>query len=460
MLPQCAPILTAILKDEFSFSIIDCNGFDYSEDELAGKLALLNPDVVLTTGMSHEYHEQMHRVMAISKDVKRDVVTIAGGVYPTVLSDICLSDPDVDYIFMGHAEERLVPFLKLILEKRMEDIKRFDGIGYTNGFQIINPVTSFITTLKKTVKPDYSMLDLSPYLIQNTTDFQFNSDKNSASLITSFGCPYNCVFCASRTIGGRGITFREVEDVIAEIDYLRETYDIKRIVFLDDSFLASRKRAVRLLQAIGERYNDLRWNAATVSVWHLDDELLEIMKKSGCFQLTLAIESGSQRVLEEIIRKPLKLDTVEPVVKKCKELGIDVAGSFVIGFPGETWEEIRMTFAFADAIDLDLAHFHMATPLPMTDLYNLAKDRGLLPADFSFMNQKYFGFAEPFIETDEFSKFELKVLRAFEWDRINFKTPEKRSKVAGMYNMTIEELDEFRKNTRRRLGIYCDRIKE
>ena len=457
LLPQYAPILSALLRDQCGFSIVDCNGRNISEKECALKIREIRPDMILTSGMSCEYHEQPHRVAAIAKDVDQDIITIVGGVYPTVLGEECLADKNIDYIFMGHAEERVVDFLEVILSGEFEKLCAFPGIGYTRDGIHINSMTRHISTVKTLSKPDYSLLDLTPYLINDTTDFQFHSKIPAASVFTSFGCPYNCVFCATRTISGRGIAFRPIDDVLEEVSFLIETYGIKRLLFLDDSLLARRKHIEELLHAFMVQKYDLIWNAATVSPWHLDSDLLELMKKSGCFQLTLAIESGSQRVLDEIIHKPLRLEIVEPVVRKCKEVGIDVAGSFVIGFPGETWEEIRQTFHLADQLDLDLAHFHMATPLPKTDLYYLAKEQNLLPDQFSFTDPKYFGFAEPFIETEEFSKFELKVLRAFEWDRINFKSPEKVKKVAQMYNTTIEALNGFRRQTRRRLGIFCDR---
>lgn len=457
LLPQYAPILSALLKTKCRFSIVDCNGMDLSETDCSLKIRELKPDVVLTSGMSSEYHEQPHRVTSLTKSVDPHIITVVGGVYPTVLSGTCLKDENVDYIFMGHAEERVVEFLELVISGDIDNLTAFFGMGYRRNGVHVNPMKQGVSEIENLVKPDYSLLDLTPYLINDTTDFQFHSKVPAASIATSFGCPYNCVFCATRTISGRGIAFRPIDDVLEEISFLIDQYGVKRLLFLDDSLLAKRKRIVELLHSFLERKYDLIWNAATVSPWHLDSDLLELMKESGCFQLTLAIESGSQRVLDEIIHKPLRLNIVEPVVRRCKEVGIDVAGSFVIGFPGETWEEIRQTFRLADELDLDLAHFHIATPLPETDLYYLAKEKNLLPEGFSFTDPKYFGFAEPFIETDAFTKFELKVLRAFEWDRINFKSPEKTKKVAQMYNTSIEALEGFRTQTRRRLGIYCNR---
>ena len=128
---------------------------------------------------------------------------------------------------------------------------------------------------------------------------------------------------------------------------------------------------------------------------------------------------------------------------------------FIIGFPGETWEEIRETFRFAEDCDLDLCMFHIATVLPKTDLYYLAKEQHLLPEDFSFYNDNAnFGFCKGNITTDEFTPEELLVLRAYEWDRINFSTPERRKRACRVMEITEEELTEHRRQTRRKLGIH------
>lgn len=222
---------------------------------------------------------------------------------------------------------------------------------------------------------------------------------------------------------------------------------MENLIFLDECILAKRSRAEALFRALMERKDKLVFKIASVSAWHLDDALLEMMKQAGCLQITVSIESGSPRVLHDIIRKPLKLDIIPGIVKKCKELGIDIAANFVVGFPGET-------FRYAESQDFDMAHFHIATPQPGTDLFKLAYDQGLLPVDFDFKDPRYFGFGQAFICTDEFSPQELMVLRAYEYDRINFKTPEKIAKAARLMCLDIEELKEHRKQTRIKCGIH------
>jgi anaerobic magnesium-protoporphyrin IX monomethyl ester cyclase len=392
--------------------------------------------------------------MAMAKTVRPDVITILGGVYPTVLGEEAIKDPNIDYIFLGHAEGRICEFLHLALAHNENKLKELPGIGFRgeHGVVVINPVENSISGVKRLEKPDYSLIDVIGYLNQPSKDYQFNSGRPSAPIISSYGCPYNCLFCASRTISGRGTAFRPENDVLEEIELLKTRYGVENLIFIDDCLLASRPRIESILNAFIERNYNLTWKAATVSAWHLDDKLLDLM--SGCVQITISVESGSQRVLNKIMRKPLKLKIIPGIVKKCKEIGIDVGANFVIGLPGETWEELRQTFRFAEKCNFNLCHFHIATPLPKTDMYEIAKKQNLLPSDFSFFDPNFFGYSRGYITTDEFTPFELMILRAYEWDRINFNTPKKVEKAAEMMRLTINELNYHRKQTRLKCGIH------
>lgn len=455
MISHAALLLTAMLKEKFDFSIIDATAHNLSEEECLGRLENISPDVVLISALSVEYHAQYHRAVYLSKKACPEVLTVMGGVYPTVMSDEAMSDTQLDYIFIGPAEERIVPFLDLLFENNIEKIRKFPGIGFRENDDIrIDRKRIVRTDISTIVQCDYSLVDMEPYMIRAGHDYQFNSLKRSAPIISSYGCPHNCIFCATRTISGRSILFRPVRDVLEEIEFLIENYQVDDIVFLDDNFLHKRKRTIELLQSIIDNQYNISWKIATVAAWHLDDELLEMMKKSGCTQITISVESGSSRVLHKIIRKPLKLEIVPPIVKKCKELEIDIAANFVIGLPGETWEELRQSFSFAEKCDFNLVHFHIATPLPETDLYNLSKELGFLPPNFNFIDYKQMGYCQGVISTPEFTPGELMVLRAYEWDRINFSTPSKTEKVAKMYCMTIDELSDHRKKTRLNCGVY------
>lgn len=455
-MPYAPLILTAILKDKYDLTILDANGQDLDDKTIITKLQELSPDLIMVTGASFEYHLQIHHAFALARQAMPSSVNILGGVYATTLPEEAVKDSNIDWVFKYHAEERINTFLELILAGRTIEARKFPGIVYmdTDGQVIETPIDRHIGQISKMVRPDYSLVDLTPYISQLTKVYQVNSDKPTAFIITSYGCPHNCVFCASRTISGRNTVFRPVRDVIDEIEYLITNYDVKNLIFVDDALLTNKKRAVRLFTDIIERDYRLSWKVASVAAWDINDELLELMAKSGCVQITISVESGSQRVLKEVIRKPLKLGIIPDIIQKCRNFGIFIGANFVIGLPGETWDEIRRSCRFAEECDFDVVHFHIATPLPHTDLYNICKENNYLSKDFNFLSPDFFGFGKGFITTEEFTPLELEVLRSFEWDRINFSSPSKIDRIAKVYNLSVGELNEHRRQTRRKLGLH------
>jgi len=456
MLPQAVLILTDLLRHDYDFHFLDANGEDLTTEQTGVRIKDINPDMVMISALSVEYFQQYHETIHLARQACPQCTIVMGGVYPTVMGEDALENKELDYIFVGHAEERIGDFVQAVVDNQTDIIRTMPGIGYidADGQPRINPLDTFIGDVKQLAHLDYSLVDMTPYLSQDNKAYQFNSELPTANIVSSYGCPYNCIFCATRTISGRKVAYRPVDEVLEEIDYMVSRYGVKNLIMIDDCLLTKRERAEAIFQALIDRKYDLVFKLATVSAWHLDDALLEMMKEAGCVQITVSIESGNPRVLHKIIRKPLKLEIVPGIVKKCKELEIDIGANFVIGFPGETWDEIRDTFRYAEEQDFDIVHFHIATPLPGTDLYKIAAEQGLLPADFSFKDPRYFGFGQAFITTDDFTPEELMVLRAYEWDRINFATPEKIANAARMMNLDIADLNEHRKQTRIKCGIH------
>lgn len=453
------PILTRILKSIVDLSLIDANADRLTIEETRERIAEINPEVVLITALSAEYHKAYHTLAKITKEVSPTCNVVMGGVYPTVLPEDVIKDKNVDYAMIGYAEERLDKLVTYILENNLEEISKFSGLAYCeDGKEIIHAIDTYIGDVKEMVQPDYSLVELEKYLSyqnMNVSNFTASSNKRNTMIITSYGCPNNCIFCATRTISGRKTAFRKPEDVLDEIDYLVKVHHIECITFADDSILTDRKRAEAIFQGIIDRNYNLELRVGTLAAWHLDEEILKLMKQAGFTRIGIAIESGCDRVLHQIVRKPLKLEIIPPLVKLFRKYDILMTADFIIGFPGETWEEIRETFRFAEDCDIDLCMFHIATVLPKTDLYYVAKEQHLLPDDFSFYgDQANFGYCKGNITTDEFTPEELMVLRAYEWDRINFSTPERRKRACRVMECTEEELKEHRKQTRRKLGIY------
>ena len=462
IMPLTIAILTSILKEaKIQFTLVDANLNDYDENQLANILKELDPKIVLISSSSIEYYQCCDKTINIAKATCPEAITILGGIYPTVLPEEALKNESMNFAFIGPAEERLPHVLNLLADGKVGKVRLLEGIGYHDDghMPVIKPI-NFENKLRA-INPDYSLIDIEGYLNQKIySHYHYVSFvEPTAIILTSYGCSYNCCFCASASIRGRKVSYRDPEDVLKEIDFFYNQHNIRHFAIQDELFLANKKRVKIILNGIIDRKYDITWKQVNGSVWHLDDEILELMKKSGCQILFISVESGSQRVLKDIIGKPIDLERVPRVVKKCNEIGLWISANFVIGFPGETWEEIRQTFKLAEQLTLDCRSFTIATPLPKTKLFDICMKDNLLPVDFNFSDPQYIGYGKGFITTDQFTPNEVMILRAFEWDRINFSNPEKCEVFARIHNMTLEELEEQRRQTRRNVGLYYQSLK-
>lgn len=372
--------------------------------------------------------------------------------------EIATKDKNIDFFMIGEGEIRFPQLVAAI-----ENETSFDKIGglLWQDKENYKVVVTENDTAKNRIKdldtlpfPDYSLFDMEKYIYfgeKYTQNFQFRK-LPVGQTITSRGCPYKCVFCASNNVYGKTVTFRSPENVLKEIDMLVEKFGIKELIIVDDNFLLKRSRAVKILKGLVDRNYDLLWKSNNLAIFHMDRELLELMKKSGCYQITVSIESGHPNTLKRM-KKPVDLDQARDIVKIIKELDIELISNYVIGLPGDTFDEILGTFRYAESLDLDYSLFSIATPLPATELFDMCREQNCIAPDFDFENFDYYGFGRGAITTDEFTPFELQVLRAFEWDRINFKTQSKKKKIAGMLGITLDELESWRKETRRKVGV-------
>ena len=377
--PYTLALLSSVLKGKYEVEILDASLEDLSPEQVKKRIQDSKPNVLGISCLSLEYTRHFQQLAELAKSANPNIKVVVGGIYPTLLPQVLLKNPNIDYAVLGEGEYRFPKLLELLKDPEKNSLKKIDGLAYrSNQETIVQPVKSYIKNLDEVPFPNYDDMNIESYMNQ-ASPYSYYTYPNRfpvAFTITSRGCPFNCIFCSSKAINGPMIRYRSAENVLKEIDWLVQKYGIKEVIFYDDNFYLNHERLIKILKGLIERNYDLEWKTVNAAVYALNKELLELIRKSGCYQIALAIESGSEEGLK-ILNKPAAkkiLANAPEIVKKVRELGMQVTGLFIIGAPGETWETIRQTFRFAEELDLDYCSFNIATPLPATKLYDFVRE--------------------------------------------------------------------------------------
>lgn len=386
-----------------------------SEDEIREVIKEKKPDIIGVTVHSTALSKNAETVLEIAKKVNPKIITVVGGPDPSVRFEKFLKNDYCDYCVVGDGEETFFEFVKAIQTKA--SLKNVKGLALRNESGIHYTLREFSVDLDFLPFPAFDLIDIRKYL-RSKNYYKNRSDiaKNSTSIITSRGCPNHCVFCSVRLHMGQKFRAHSPEYIIKLLRYCVEKYGLVNFHFEDDNLICDKERFEKILDLIIEEKLKIKWDTPNgVRIDSLDYNLLKKMREAGCFQLTLAIESGSQRVLDAIIHKGFNLEKVEKIVQYCKKLKISTNAFYVIGFPGETINEIKDTLGFASKLfrDYDVYPTLMvATPLIGTELYDLCIRDALIhgdpsPEELCIAIQTN---GEPIISTKDFSKEDLKFL--------------------------------------------------
>lgn len=348
-----------------------------------------NPDVVGITSMFTSQRKNAHRVASLVKELDGEIAVIFGGAHPTSAPESVLEDPHVDVAVLGEGENVIAPLIRCI--ENGEDLRRLDGIAYRDnaGNLVVTPKASTVDDLDDLPFPARHLLPMEKYFAAGVRHGGEGKGKRAVSMITSRGCQYHCNFCTAFKVFTRRPRMRSIENVLSEIDELLNKYQIDEIFFEDDQIIAKQRRAADLFDAMAARYK-LFWDTPNgVSPWLLDDEILGKMKASGCYRVNIAIESGNQWVLDNIINKPVKLDKIPELVAAIRKHDMEVGTFLVVGNIGqnavETLDQIRESFAFCRKLKV-YPHASLLTAYPGSEVLEIAKKNGYLVPGFDWDN--------------------------------------------------------------------------
>ncbi|MEL7207418.1 MAG: radical SAM protein, partial [Actinomycetota bacterium] len=364
----------------------------------------IDPDVGLI-GISNLFSFAYPAVEVLCRRLRRDLPRtpiVLGGHHPSAQwREILASLPEVSFVARGEEGEETLLGLVRHLEAEV-GLGELTGLAHRgpDGTPVEAGATKRLVNLEQRVRlvaprpgaparpepaapfPARHLLPMENYI--KAQEGHGPSTGRWTSILSSRGCPYACTFCSSRRTKW---VARSAADVVPEMEHCIERWGIEEFHFEDDNMTIDQDRLVDICDEIIDRRLDVRWQTPNgIRASRTSRTMLEKMQRSGCTHVTLAPESGSERVLTDIVEKgrDFSLDQLEACGRDAHDVGLKVAAYFIIGLPGETVEDIEATIAYARRLaraGVDEVAFGLFVPLPGTPLWDRVVDR-LGPVDW------------------------------------------------------------------------------
>lgn len=311
-------------------SILDL--FDLSN--LRAKIKQANPDIIgISINMSAFLPEAV-KVANVAKEIFGDIKIVVGGYHPTAIPEKTLSIPSFDIAVLGEGEYTFLNLIYALERGKAEEVK---GIAYKNkGKIVVNQKADEIKDLGILPWPAHHLLTMHSYRSVRVKGKKYKA----ATMISSRGCPFNCIFCVSKVMR-KGFRVRAPEDVVAEMEYLCNRFNVECIEFMDDMFGLDRNWTRTFCKEIMERKLNISWTCIS-RCDVLSEDLLNLMRKSGCIEIKFGVETGDAAMMENI-RKGETLSQVENAFKNSRKEGIQAHAFFMLGNPGESEKSIKNT---------------------------------------------------------------------------------------------------------------------
>jgi radical SAM superfamily enzyme YgiQ (UPF0313 family) len=308
---------------------------------------------VMTTNAGRAYE-----TAKLIKSIDKSAVVVMGGIHPTVMPEEAMATGCVDFVVRGEGERALLA-LVVKLKAGAEDYCDIKGLVYLDKARkpVFNPGGDTF----------FDVDDLPPF----PYDLFCGGHYDLGFILTSRGCPFDCIFCSQKVISRRKYRAVRTKAVVEELDRLVNCFGQKRVTFFDDYFTGDRERVFDLCAKIRARglHRICSFHAQTRGN-SVDRDLLTEMRRSGFDSLMLGFETASNRLMNQIKKKETVEDNIA-AAKLATELGFAVEATFIFGFPGEMYRDRLEALLMARSL-ITRARFNNATPYPGTELYDIA----------------------------------------------------------------------------------------
>lgn len=327
--------------------------------EIKENISDFAPDL-LGISMKTAHYMSAIKIARIAKSLNKDIKVVVGGNHPTIDPAETMAENSFDYVIRSEGEFSM---LELANGEPEEGIK---GLSFRkNGDIIHNEARPFIKDLDIVPFPSRdSFIHPTRYL-------------DMGYVMTGRGCPFTCSFCASLQIWHRSTRYRSVANVISELEFLKQKLNCSKVHFQDDTLTMKRTRAIEIFHQMIDRHLDMKWICET-RVDCLDKELVPLMKKAGCIRIKIGVESGSDRILKDT-NKGITTEQIKRAVCFIREAGIPFTAHLMIGFPGETNDDVRQTIDFARGLHADYYSLSVLAPYYGTKVWKDLEKEGKKP---------------------------------------------------------------------------------
>ena len=346
------------------------------------------PKVIGLSCMYSRHYIDVISIARLIKKVNPSIKVVLGGNHATAFCDMVLQEPTVDFVVKGEGEITFYELCNKILTNKT-DLENIKGLAHkdNNGNIIENKDRELVKNLDE-LPIDYSLLNIKMY-----TDPPHRSPflmrYPAIGILSSRGCPYNCVYCTVKAVWGRIWRAKSAKKTVDQMELLYTKYGIQEFGFLDDSASSNKERWNAICDEIINRKMNIRWTTPNgIAHWTLDKSILRKMKAAGCYRITFGIESGNVET-RKFLGKPFPLSQAKEMIQFANKIGMWTICTNILGFPYERKESMEDTISFAKRSGTDFAAFYLLVPQVASDVYSYFKKEGFLDFDSIFVHNVF-----------------------------------------------------------------------
>jgi len=380
-----ASIASYLGREGIHADIIDCYARPDSDHLIRDYLLTVKPSFIGLSCTTSSFLDGI-RIAALARSFLPEIKIVFGGPHVSALKNRVLENFSViDFVVVGEGEQTLTE----LIEKGNEEAHSVQGIVYrdANGEICFTGYRTKAIDLDTLPFPAYEKLAGYPD-VYKLLIFNYPKAPNS-SCISSRGCPYSCSYC-DRSVFRRSFRYNSAEYMYEHLRYLKKRFNIRHIIFYDDQFTFNRQRIEDFTRMLLDRPLGMTFNCV-VRAEHIDLELLRRLKASGCWMISLGIETGDEDLLAQH-RRNVNLNLLAEKIRLIKKVGIRTKGLLMIGLPDETEDSIKKTMKYVFSLPIDDINLAKFTPFPGAPVYENIHKLGEFNEDWEKMDCMHFQF--------------------------------------------------------------------